>query len=66
MPALIGAQAMLAHGVGVPLAAGRAAHAWGLSHTAGASPGRVDRMVMSTKALSVIALVLITCAILPA
>jgi uncharacterized membrane protein YecN with MAPEG domain len=63
MLALIDAQAVLIHGVGLLLLAGRIAHAVGLSRTAGKSAGRVAGMIMTLFALGVAALALIAAAL---
>jgi hypothetical protein len=63
MLALIDAQAVLIHGVGLLLLAGRIAHAVGLNRTAGKSTGRVAGMIMTLCALGVSALALISAAL---
>jgi uncharacterized membrane protein YecN with MAPEG domain len=63
MLALIDAQAVLIHGVGLLLIAGRIAHAVGLNRTAGKSVGRVAGMVMTLCALGVCALALVAAAL---
>jgi len=45
--ALAGARPLVVHGVGVLLLIGRIAHAWGLSATSAASPGRTAGMVLT-------------------
>jgi uncharacterized protein len=63
MLALIGAPAVVIHGVGVLAVIGRLAHAQGLSGSAGTSMGRVAGMLMTFAALIVTALALIVRAI---
>lgn len=63
MLALIAAPAAVIHGVGAMLFAGRIAHAYGLTRTAGSSPGRVAGMVLSLTALGLAGLILIVRAI---
>ncbi|MCA3563792.1 MAG: MAPEG family protein [Methylocystis sp.] len=61
---LLGASPLVVHAVGLLFLAGRIAHAYGLSRTAGSSPGRVAGMIMTLTSLlisaaSLLALVLI-------
>jgi uncharacterized protein len=63
MLALIGAPAVVIHGVGVLAVVGRLAHAAGLSKSAGSSVGRVGGMLMTFTALIITALALIVRAI---
>lgn len=63
MLALIGAPAIVIHGVGLLALGGRLAHAQGLSRTAGSSAGRVGGMIMTFAALIITALALIVRAI---
>jgi len=49
----VGAGLWLIHAVGIMFLAGRIAHAYGLSRTAGASPGRVAGMLLTHAALLV-------------
>jgi uncharacterized protein len=57
--ALTGGPAWTVHAVGLLFLAGRAAHAWGLSQSAGSSVGRVAGMMMTFAAFVVGALALI-------
>lgn len=63
MLALIGAPAVMIHGVGLLAVIGRLAHAYGLSRSAGSSVGRVGGMIMTFTALIITALALIVRAI---
>jgi uncharacterized protein len=63
MLALIGAPAVVIHGVGILAVVGRLAHAAGLSQSAGSSVGRVAGMIMTFTALLIAALALIVRAI---
>lgn len=63
MLALIGAPAVVIHGVGLLIVIGRLAHAVGLSQSAGSSLGRVGGMIMTFSALIITALALIVRAI---
>ncbi len=63
MLGMIGAPAVVIHGVGVLLVMGRMAHAIGLSRSAGSSVGRVAGMLMTFTALIVTAVLLIVRAI---
>lgn len=63
MLALIGAPAIVIHGVGLLALVGRMAHAFGLTQTAGSSVGRVAGMIMTFTALIITALALIVRAI---
>lgn len=51
MLALLGAATWVIHAVGLAMIAGRAAHAYGLSKTSGASMGRVMGMVLTQTSL---------------
>ncbi len=57
--ALVAAPAALMHLLGIMIVVGRAAHAFGLSRTAGSSPGRVAGMVLTLTALGIAALTLL-------
>ncbi len=63
MLALIDAQAIVIHGVGILLLTGRVLHAIGLTGSAGSSKGRVGGMILTFSALIVTALALIVIAI---
>jgi uncharacterized membrane protein YecN with MAPEG domain len=63
MLALIGAPAVVIHGVGLLAVFGRIAHALGLTQSAGSSVGRVGGMIMTLTALIITALALIVRAI---
>lgn len=63
MLALIGAPAIVIHGVGVLMIIGRIAHAIGLSQSAGTSVGRAGGMIMTFIALIITAVTLIVRAI---
>ena len=64
MLALIGAPAIVIHGVGLLMIVGRITHAIGLSQSAGTSLGRVAGMLMTFAALIITAVTLIVRAIL--
>ncbi len=57
--ALLAAPFWLMHVVGLLLVGGRAAHAYGVSRSAGSSPGRVGGMVATFTGMTVAALTLI-------
>jgi uncharacterized membrane protein YecN with MAPEG domain len=63
MLALIDAQAIVIHGVGILLLTGRVLHAIGLTGSAGSSKGRVGGMILTFTALIVTALALIVIAL---
>lgn len=63
MLALIGAPAIVVHGVGLLAVIGRVAHAIGFSQSAGSSFGRVGGMMMTFTALIITAVALIIRAI---
>ncbi len=63
MLALIGAPAIVIHGVGLLMLLGRIAHAIGLSQSAGSSLGRVGGMIMTFIALIITAVTLIVRAV---
>ena len=63
MLALIGAPAIVIHGVGFLMILGRIAHAIGLSQSAGSSLGRVGGMIMTFIALIITAVTLIVRAV---
>jgi uncharacterized membrane protein YecN with MAPEG domain len=48
---LVGASLIIVHAVGVLFLAGRVAHAYGLSQTAGSSAGRVAGMIITLTSL---------------
>lgn len=52
-------QPMVVHGFGIALIVGRLLHAWGLSHHAGTSPGRLIGMVLTLLSMLGMALLLI-------
>lgn len=56
---VVGARALLVHGVGVLLLLGRLAHAFGLSSNAGVSTGRTVGMILTWLALLIAAAMLL-------